>query len=125
MISRSPRDRGPSFSSPPSPAWGTSDSGCDFSKWLRGAVCVHGVAVSSVVDHANISAAARPVDVAAIHAAHGDFVWLSLQRLGVRDSDLQDMHQEVFVVVHQRLHTFDGSARMTTWLFGIAMRVAS
>jgi RNA polymerase sigma-70 factor, ECF subfamily len=33
--------------------------------------------------------------------------------------------QEVFVVVHQRLHTFDGSSRITTWLFGISMRVAA
>jgi RNA polymerase sigma-70 factor, ECF subfamily len=45
--------------------------------------------------------------------------------MGVRDADVEDQLQEVFVVVHQRLHTFDGTARMTTWLFGICMRVAS
>lgn len=73
--------------------------------------------------------AARPAgakhDVRAIYAAHGDFVWANLQRLGVREADLEDMAQEVFVVVHQRLHTFDGSSKMTTWLFGICLRVAA
>ena len=60
-----------------------------------------------------------------IYELNADFVWRSLQRLGVRDSDLDDSLQEVFVVVHQRLHTFDGSSKMTTWLFAICMRVAS
>jgi RNA polymerase sigma-70 factor (ECF subfamily) len=63
--------------------------------------------------------------LAAIHAAHADFVWRSLQRLGVPPADLEDALQEVFVVVHRRLSTFRGSSRLTTWLFGIAIRVAS
>ena len=45
--------------------------------------------------------------------------------MGVREADLPDMLQEVFVVVHRRLDTFDGSARMSTWLFGICRRIAS
>jgi RNA polymerase sigma-70 factor (ECF subfamily) len=69
--------------------------------------------------------AALPLDVVAIHDRHADFVWLTLQRLGVRDPDVEDMLQEVFVVVHRRLSSFDGSARMTTWLFGICVRVAA
>ncbi len=66
-----------------------------------------------------------PADLRGIHDAHGDFVWRSLQRMGVRDADLADVYQEVFLVIHQRLHTFDGSARLTTWLFGVCLRVAS
>jgi RNA polymerase sigma-70 factor (ECF subfamily) len=68
---------------------------------------------------------ARPLDVLAIHDAHAGFVWCSLQRLGIRPSDLDDVSQEVFVVVHKRLHTFDGSSQVTTWLFGICLRVAA
>lgn len=64
-------------------------------------------------------------DLAAVHAEHVDWVFRSLQRLGVREPDLEDALQEVFVVVHRRLDTFDGSSRMTTWLFGIALRVAA
>jgi len=64
-------------------------------------------------------------NVQAVYAAHGKYVWLTLQRLGVARSDLEDMCQEVFVVVHQRLDSYDPSARMTAWLFGICLRVAS
>lgn len=65
------------------------------------------------------------LDVGAIHAAHADFVWRSLQRLGIASADLEDVFQEVFVVVQRRIHTFDGSSKLTTWLFGICFRVAS
>lgn len=65
------------------------------------------------------------LDVMAVHEAHADFVWRSLQRLGVRGADLEDVFQEVFVVVHKRLHTFDGSSALTTWLFGVCLRVAA
>lgn len=65
------------------------------------------------------------LDVAEVYAAHGDFVWASLQRMGVRPHDLDDMLQEVFVIVHQRLHTFDHSSKLTTWLYGVCLRAAS
>jgi RNA polymerase sigma-70 factor (ECF subfamily) len=52
-------------------------------------------------------------------------VWDSLQRLGVRSADLSDVLQEVFMTVHQRLGSFEGHSRLTTWLFGVCLRVAS
>jgi len=52
-------------------------------------------------------------------------VFRSLQRLGVRPADLEDVFQEVFLVVHKRLHTFDGTSALTTWLFGVCLRVAA
>lgn len=67
----------------------------------------------------------RPPTVAEVHAEHAGFVWKLLQRFGVRDADREDVLQEVFVVVHQRLHTFDGSAEMTTWLYAVTRNVAS
>jgi RNA polymerase sigma-70 factor (ECF subfamily) len=63
-------------------------------------------------------------DLVEIHDEHAPFVFRTLQRLGVRESDLDDAVQEVFVVVHKKLHTFRGSARVTTWLYGVALRVA-
>ena len=65
------------------------------------------------------------LDVEAIHRAHGGFLWASLHRLGVRAADLPDALQDVLVVVHRRLHTYDGESRITTWLFGICHRVAA
>jgi RNA polymerase sigma-70 factor (ECF subfamily) len=66
-----------------------------------------------------------PLDLLTVHATHADLVWCSLQRLGVRPADLEDMFQEVFIVVHRRLHTFDGSSQLSTWLFGICLRIAA
>ena len=57
--------------------------------------------------------------------AHVRFVWRVLLRMGVRECDLPDVVQDVFVVVHRRLPAFDGRAKVTTWLFAICMRVAS
>jgi RNA polymerase sigma-70 factor, ECF subfamily len=66
-----------------------------------------------------------PLRAAEVHAAHAEFVWRSLARLGVKDADLPDMLQEVFLVVHRRAHAFDGSSKLTSWLFGICLRVAA
>lgn len=60
----------------------------------------------------------------AIYDEHVSFVWKALRRLGVRESDLPDAVQDVFLVVHRKLPEFEGRSKVTTWLFGIAMRVA-
>lgn len=65
----------------------------------------------------------RP-ELAEVHAEHADFVYRSLQRLGVRPMDLEDALQDVFVVVHKKLEGFDPSLKLKSWLFGIAVRVA-
>ena len=65
------------------------------------------------------------LEVRTIYREHARFVWLSLQRLGIHPSDLDDIAQDVFMIVHRRLDTFDRRARISTWLFGICMRVAA
>jgi RNA polymerase sigma-70 factor (ECF subfamily) len=60
-----------------------------------------------------------------IYAENADFVWRSLQHLGARDSEREDLLQEVFLVVHKKLAGFDGRSRITTWLFGICLRVVA
>jgi len=69
--------------------------------------------------------AAVGLSIRDIHERHADFVWRSLQRLGVRTRDLEDQLQEVFIVAHRRLDSFDGTSELTTWLFGICLRVAA
>jgi len=59
----------------------------------------------------------------AVYQQHADFVWRALQHLGVRDADLEDLAQEVFVTVHRRLASFDGRSKLTTWLFGICLHL--
>jgi RNA polymerase sigma-70 factor (ECF subfamily) len=59
-----------------------------------------------------------------IYDAHFRFAWRALRRLGVREADLMDMTQNVFVVVHRKLAGFEGRSEVRTWLFGICRRVA-
>jgi RNA polymerase sigma-70 factor (ECF subfamily) len=63
------------------------------------------------------------LDVTEVHAAHAEYVWTSLYRLGVEVDDLPDMLQEVFVVVHRRAHTYDGTSKIRTWLYGICLNL--
>lgn len=63
--------------------------------------------------------------LAEIYAQHSEFLWKSLYRLGVPEADLPDVLQEVLLVVHRRLDSFDASCRLTTWLFGICLRVTA
>lgn len=65
------------------------------------------------------------LDVAAVHAQHGDLIWRNLHRMGVPSADLSDAVQEVLMVVHRRLDSYDPSSRLSTWLYGICVRVAS
>jgi RNA polymerase sigma-70 factor (ECF subfamily) len=59
-----------------------------------------------------------------VYDEHFRFVWRSLRRLGVRECDVADAVQDVFVVVHRRLGEFEGRSKVTTWLYGICFRVA-
>jgi RNA polymerase sigma-70 factor (ECF subfamily) len=67
----------------------------------------------------------EPVSLAAIFDQHFDFVWSTLQRLGVREADLEDLAHEVFLKVHARLSDYDRARPIRPWLFGFAYRVAA
>ena len=59
-----------------------------------------------------------------VYDAHFAFVWRSLRRLRIPEPSLKDAMQDVFLVVHRRLGEFEGRAKVSTWLFGICLRVA-
>jgi RNA polymerase sigma-70 factor, ECF subfamily len=52
------------------------------------------------------------------------FVPQTLRYLGVPDGLLGDAAQDVFVVALRRLDDFEGRSSLTTWLYGICVRVA-
>ena len=60
-----------------------------------------------------------------VFAAHADFVWRSLRRLGVRFADVDDAVQEVFLVVYRRVADYEDRGLMRAWLFSISRQVAS
>jgi RNA polymerase sigma-70 factor (ECF subfamily) len=53
------------------------------------------------------------------------YVWCSLRRLGVPDKDREDLANEVFFRVYQRLHEYDPARPLRPWLFAFSVRVAS
>jgi len=90
-----------------------------------GALELHGYrpAASGVVPAT--SATREPVPAFdEVYAEHARFVWRVLRGMGVRESGIDDAVQDVFIVVHRRLHEFDGQHALSTWLFAIAYRVA-
>ncbi len=56
---------------------------------------------------------------------HAPLVWRALRHLGVREADIADQCQEVFVVVFRRQESFEGRSTIDTWIYGICLRVAS
>lgn len=67
--------------------------------------------------------APKKLDFADAYRSHFRFVWRTLSMLGVREADLMDMTQNVFVVVHRQLASFEGRSELTTWLFSICRLV--
>lgn len=63
--------------------------------------------------------------MAALFRAHFEFVRRVLRRCGVAEANLDDAVQEVFLVVHRRIDDFEGRSSETTWLYAVAVRVAS
>lgn len=61
----------------------------------------------------------------ALYDAYVHFVWRCLRRLGVREPDLTDVTQKVFLIAFVKLPEFEGRSLLTSWLFGICQRTAS
>ena len=74
---------------------------------------------------ADAGATAGPPRLEELYHAHFDFVWRSARRLGVADGAVDDVVQEVFLVAHRRIASFEGRSSPKSWLFGILVRVAS
>jgi RNA polymerase sigma-70 factor, ECF subfamily len=62
---------------------------------------------------------------AALYRDQKRFVRRALMRFGLRDPQLDDAVQDVFLVAHRRLGCLRGDVDPRAWLFGIARRVAS
>ncbi|MFO0588281.1 MAG: sigma-70 family RNA polymerase sigma factor [Polyangiaceae bacterium] len=79
------------------------------------------------IDHVPSGRARRSASVPSfedVYDEHAEMVWRSLRRLGVPEASVDDALQEVFLVVHRRLHEFEGRSSLKTWLFGVVLGVA-
>ena len=85
--------------------------------------CSTEVAFLSSVDGAAAPAASE-AGFEAIYEEHADFLYAVLRRLGLGPTAAEDALQDVFVVVHRRLGSFEGRGTLRSWLYGITVRVA-
>jgi RNA polymerase sigma-70 factor (ECF subfamily) len=60
-----------------------------------------------------------------IYERHFDFVWAMTRRFGIPPEAMDDVVQEVFMIVHAKLHTLERPESARSWLYGIVRRTAS
>lgn len=60
-----------------------------------------------------------------VYREHFDFVWRTARRMSVREANVDDVVQDVFVVVHRRLGDYDGRTSVRGWIYGILVRVVA
>lgn len=63
------------------------------------------------------------IEFESIYTKYFDFVWRSVLRLGVEEALAEDVVQEVFVIVHRRLDSFESRSSLKTWVFGVTRGV--
>jgi RNA polymerase sigma-70 factor (ECF subfamily) len=68
-------------------------------------------------------ASAPGIVFADVYRDYFGFAWRSARALGTSPAALDDVVQEIFVVVHQRLTSFEGRSTLRTWLSGIVLNV--
>jgi RNA polymerase sigma-70 factor (ECF subfamily) len=70
---------------------------------------------------------AAPVvpSVTEIFREHGSFVLRLLRRLGIPESDLDDVVQDVFMTVHRGIDRYEERNQLRAWLYRITVREAS
>lgn len=64
-------------------------------------------------------------DFEVIYQQYFDFVWSSTKRLGTSDDAMDDVVQEIFIIVHSRLHTVEHPEALRSWIYGIVRRTVS
>jgi RNA polymerase sigma-70 factor (ECF subfamily) len=94
-----------------------SGAGCALTKGSQDA-CVESQALAGRPEAASPS-------FTDVFQAHAGYVLGLLGRLGVAAADLEDVAQDVFIAIHQKLPGFEGRSTLKTWVCGICLRRAS
>lgn len=61
----------------------------------------------------------------AVYRQYFGFVWSCARRLGVDPGAMDDVVQEIFIVIHGRLHTLERPQALRSWIYGIVRRTVS
>jgi RNA polymerase sigma-70 factor (ECF subfamily) len=60
-----------------------------------------------------------------LYREYFDFVWSSVRRLGVRPEAVDDVVQEIFIVIHSRVHTLERPEALRSWIYSVVRRTVS
>lgn len=85
---------------------------------------MHGRSPALAASPTSPDAAAPALRLADVFDAHAAYVGRTLRCLGVREHELGDVIQEVFLVVHGRLDELSDPSRVRAWLYAICVRKA-
>ena len=88
------------------------------------AAAAHPTTVGAERAAAPVSVAVDQVRLRAVVSAHHGFVWRSLRRLGVREADVDDAAQKVFMTLSRKLVDVSVGGEKA-FLFAIATRIAA
>lgn len=92
----------------------------------RGFLHSEKVDLSATTDAPRARAAPRVTpDMQAVVEQHAAFLLRTVRRLGVAETDVEDVAQEVLLIMHRKIDQYDPTCSMRGWMFGIATRLAS
>jgi RNA polymerase sigma-70 factor, ECF subfamily len=60
-----------------------------------------------------------------VYQRYFDFVWSSVKHLGIGTESIDDVVQEVFIVIHAKLHTVQQPESLRSWIYGVTRRTVS
>lgn len=83
------------------------------------------VVLAVLKDGAACSLPAGMPSFQALYTQYFSFVWASTRRLGVAPDTIDDVVQEVFIVIHSRLHTLQHPEALRSWIYGVVRRTVS
>lgn len=90
-----------------------------------GATTLSSNASSSTPEDGQPASTFVPPSFDAVYEEHVDYLWRAARGMGVPPSQIDDVLQDLFLVVHRRLSEFEGRASVRTWLTRILVRVVS
>ena len=67
---------------------------------------------------------AEQLSFSAVYQRYFNFVWCCTRRMGVREHELDDAVQEVFIVIYGKLVTLEKPDSLRSWIYGIIRRTA-
>jgi RNA polymerase sigma-70 factor (ECF subfamily) len=79
----------------------------------------------SAPDAPQPSATVQVPSFTSIYAQYFDFVWSSARRFGVERDAMDDVVQEIFMVIHRKIHTLEQPESLRSWIYSVARRTVS